>query len=275
MTFDVDAYLARIGLKPGRVEYPATRQTLATLMRAHVFSIPFENLDSVSGRAPSLELDDLAAKLVAGGRGGYCYEHNLLFAAVLRELGYTVSLHTGRVLYGMRRGDAVRPRSHTMLLVHLDDQPEPYLVDVGFGTVGCLLAPMPLVANAELRDEPRRHRLLRETGPNPLPTWTLQAHTDGEWVNQYMFTEETFQPVDYQVLNWYISTFPRSPFKLAPFVQRNNPERHLELTGSTLTERHADGSRGVREIEDRAELIHLLRTEFGIDVPSYFAEGAD
>lgn len=271
MTFDVDAYLARIGCKPGRENYPATRATLAALMRAHIYAIPFENLDPVSGRTPSLDLDDLAAKLVTGGRGGYCYEHNLLFAAVLGELGYTVTMHTGRALYGMQPG-TVRPRTHTMLLVHFDDEPQPYLIDVGFGTVGCLLEPMPLVKDVEMHDEPRRHRLLREDGPNPLPTWTLQAHTDGEWVSQYLFTEERFLPLDYQVANWYIATFPRSPFKLAPFIQHNSPERHLLLAGSTLTERRLDGTHTVREIEDHAELVRLLRTDFEIDVPPYFTQ---
>jgi N-hydroxyarylamine O-acetyltransferase len=270
MTFDVDEYLDRIGWKAGREETAARPSTLEALMRAHVFAIPFENLDPVSGRVPSLALDDVAAKLVSSGRGGYCFEHATLFAAVLRELGFQVSLHAARVVLGAQEG-AVRPRSHGILFVHFANEPVPFVADVGFGAPGALLAPVPLIAGIELYDEPRRHRLVRGgQDTDALPTWTLQALTEGEWVSQYMFTEETFQPVDYEVANWYVATFPRSPFKLAPYIQHTNSERHLELSGRTLTERRVDGTRDVREIEDDDELKRLLRNDFGIDVPPYF-----
>jgi N-hydroxyarylamine O-acetyltransferase len=242
-------------------------ESLATLMRAHVYRIPFENLDAVCGRAPSLELDDLVAKMVRGGRGGYCYEHNSLFHAVLRELGFRVSTHAARVVLGAREG-MVRPRTHMILFVHFDDGP--YLTDVGFGAPGCLLAPAPLIPDAEIHDTPRRHRLTRTAGEGPLPQWTLQARLDGVWVGQYTFTEEVFQAPDYQVFNWYVATHPRSPFHLAPYVLRNGPGRHLELDGRTLTERPADGPAKVRTIDTDDELVHVLRSEFDIDVPAYF-----
>ncbi|NEE44236.1 arylamine N-acetyltransferase, partial [Streptomyces sp. SID8455] len=89
MTLDLDAYLARIGWTG---EPAPTVEVLQSLHRAHALGIPFENLDPVLGSAPSLALADLEAKLVRGGRGGYCYEHNTLFATVLRQLGFTVTL---------------------------------------------------------------------------------------------------------------------------------------------------------------------------------------
>ena len=74
---------------------PASRgpagSALAGLHLAHATHIPFENLDVLLGRPIRLDLASLLAKLVAGGRGGYCFEHNLLFASVLQTLGFSVS----------------------------------------------------------------------------------------------------------------------------------------------------------------------------------------
>jgi N-hydroxyarylamine O-acetyltransferase len=278
MTFDVDAYLDRLGRTGGRTSAPPTRKTLAALMRAHIRAIPFENLDPLSGRAPSLKLDDLAGKLVSGNRGGYCYEHNTLFDAVLRELGFRVTLHAGRVLLGAREG-MIRPRTHMLLFVHFDDEPAPYVADVGFGSIGCLLEPIRLVADAELEDTPRRHRLVRgEPGDGPPAPgyWVLQAHSARQWVGQYAFTEELFQPPDYQVFNWYVATYPDSPFRRALYVQREFGDRHLSLSGTTLTETAVNGTEKIRELTGD-ELVPVLRTEFGIDVPDYFplAPGPD
>ena len=77
--FDLDAYLARIGL--------TGRPALAEMHRAHTTSIPFENLDPRRGVPVSLALDDLQRKLVGERRGGYCFEHNLLFKGALEALG--------------------------------------------------------------------------------------------------------------------------------------------------------------------------------------------
>lgn len=272
MTFDVGGYLDRIGCREQATSpAPVTRETLAALMRAHIQSIPFENLDPVGGHAPSLDLDDVAAKLVVHGRrGGYCYEHNTLFAAVLRELGFDVTLHAGRVMVGVREGAAPRPRSHMLLSVRLPGEPAPYLADVGFGSVGALLEPIPLVPDATLDDTPRRHRLVRtRTERQTGPQWLLQARDGEGWANQYLFTLEPFLPQDFQMYNWYLSTYPSSPFHVALFVQRTFPDRHLALHGSTLTETGADGEELVRELTGRAEVPAVLRDEFGIDAPAW------
>ena len=284
MVFDVAQYLDRIGRGGGPAAAPATPATLAALTRAHVQAIPFENLDPVSGRAPSLDLDDLAAKLVTGGRGGYCYEHNTLFNAVLRELGFDVTLHVARVTVGAREG-AIRPCSHMLLLVRFDGEPAPYLADVGFGSIGGLLEPIRLVPDTELDDGPRRHRLVRIPA-DPLAQWLLQARSGDTWANQYTFTEERFQPPDYQMFNWYVATYPRSPFRLALHVQRTFSDRHLALAGTMLTTTSTTTSsttssatsgttkETVRELADHAEVVAVLRAEFGIEVPDYFASAA-
>jgi len=268
MTIDLDAYFARTGWTGER---RPTLDVLRSVHRAHITGIPFENLDPVLGRAPSLALPDLEAKLVHGARGGYCYEHNTLLAAVLRALGFEVTLLTARVLVGARPGD-VRPRTHMLMLTEVPGEPVPYVTDVGFGSIGALLEPLPLTAGAEHHDTPRRHRLVqepRESQDGPLTTWKLQAHgaeTDG-WDDQYAFTVEPFRRPDYEVINWYIATHPRSPFARAVYAQRTTDDRHLSLSGRTLTETAADGTREERELKDTAEVLAVLREDFGIRLP--------
>lgn len=101
MELDLDAYFDRIGWTGGRAP---TADTLRALNRAHVRGIPFENLEPVLVSAPSIDLADIQTKLVRSRRGGYCYEQNTLFAAVLRALGFSVTGLAARVVQG--RGPA-------------------------------------------------------------------------------------------------------------------------------------------------------------------------
>jgi N-hydroxyarylamine O-acetyltransferase len=86
------------------------------LHRAHVMTVPFENLDIHLGRPISLAPADLFRKIVSSRRGGYCFELNGLFALLLEALGIAVTRLAARVLYG---AEGVRPRSHQVLTGHL------------------------------------------------------------------------------------------------------------------------------------------------------------
>ena len=122
-TVDLAAYLERIGYA---AELRPDHATLAGLHLAHATHIPFENLDVLLGRPIRLDLPSLQAKLVAGGRGGYCFEQNLLFAAVLRQLGFAVTPLAARVRY---RTTQLLPRTHMLLLVRADGAD--WIADVG------------------------------------------------------------------------------------------------------------------------------------------------
>lgn len=272
MTLDLDAYLARIGWTGKR---SPTADVLRSVHRAHLLGIPFENLDPVLGRAPSLALPDLEAKLVRGARGGYCYEQNTLFAAALTALGFRVTLLTARVLVGARPGD-VRPRTHMLMLAEAPGDPVRWVCDVGFGSIGGLLEPLPLVADVELHDAPRRHRLVRAPHDGPLPLWRLQAHlpgaaadgaSGGGWEDQYAFTVEPFLAPDYEVINWHVATNPRSPFSRGVHAQRTTGDAHISLTGLRVTETAADGTRRERELADADEVLRVLAEDFGIRLP--------
>ncbi|MEU2025919.1 arylamine N-acetyltransferase [Streptomyces sp. NPDC016469] len=262
---DLDAYLARIGY--GGERRP-TVDVLRSVHRAHATAITFENLDPLLGTVPSLALPDLEAKLVRGGRGGYCYEQNTLFAAALRALGFGVTLLTARVVLGAAPGD-VRPRTHMLMEVRVPGGPGPFLADVGFGGTDALLEPLALAPDAELRDTPRHHRLVRLPHDGPLDLWELRARTrDGEWKGQYAFTREPFEAPDYEVINWHIATNPRSPFSRLLYVRRTTGDAHLALSGRTLVVTpHDGGAPRERELADTAEVVRVLAEDFALHLP--------
>ena len=152
LVIDLAEYMTRVGL----VGSP----TLAEIHRAHVTSIPFENLDPWGGRPVSLDLGELEGKLIRQRRGGYCFEHNLLLAAVLEQSGFPVDLLLARGRTGGWPGP-IRPRTHGMLRVWVDGFP--WLADVGFG-FGGLLEPLPFSPGGPYEQSGWRFRLVERRG---------------------------------------------------------------------------------------------------------------
>jgi N-hydroxyarylamine O-acetyltransferase len=263
MHFDLDAYLGRIAHAGARTP---TVATLKRVQRAHVEAIPFENLDAYRGIVPSLDLDDLTAKLVHGERGGYCYEHNTLFAAALTALGFRVTLMAARVQTGLAPSAPIRPRTHMLMLAETLDDPRPHVADVGFGSRGALLEAAPL-AEGEIRDGSRRHRLSIEPDPGPLDLWLLESYTDEVWEREYVFNVDPQYPVDIGVLNFNTALNPASPFRRRLFAQRTFPDRHLSLDTRTVVETLVDGTRTTVELKDDDEVRAVLARDFGIVAP--------
>ncbi len=122
---DVAAYFDRIGYSG---DPNSSIETLRAVHRTHLFTVPFENLDI--GLHREIPCDENAAirKIVERKRGGFCYEMNGAFAALLRELGFQVTLLSARVA---REDGGEGPEfDHLTLRVDLE---EPWLADVGFG----------------------------------------------------------------------------------------------------------------------------------------------
>ncbi|MGW2113896.1 arylamine N-acetyltransferase family protein [Streptomyces zhihengii] len=266
--FALDRYLTRIGLRAGRAPNAAT---LREVCSAHVHAIPFENLDPLRGRAPSLEPADVVAKLVHGSRGGYCYEQNTLLALALRALGFRVTPLMARVVLGADSPES-RPRTHMTLLVDVAGEEHRWLADAGFGVVGGLLEAVPLVTGGEFRSGPRRHRFVHAPHEGPLDLWVLQAMTGaggGEtWENQYAFTVEPFAAPDFEVANWHVGTNPRSPFSRRLYAQCTRPGVHRGLDDRRYTETRDDGDVTERLIDTDEEARALLADGFGIVAPA-------
>src|SRR3954470_17046164 len=124
---DLDAYRRRIGFDG---PLAPTRETLARLIERHAAAIPFENIDVLAGRVPRLDMASLQRKLVAGRRGGYCFEQNTLFLTALQQAGFAVNLREARVRTGVP-SDVETARSHMTLCVTLEGAP--WHADVGYG----------------------------------------------------------------------------------------------------------------------------------------------
>jgi N-hydroxyarylamine O-acetyltransferase len=244
------AYFDRIGYSGPQ---QATSETLHALHRLHPQVIPFENLDTLLGRTPRLDLESVFAKLVSARRGGYCYEHNLLFRAVLDTLGFETTGLAARVLWNDPAG--MMPRTHMMLLVETPDNT--WLADVGFGSM-TLSAPLLFDTGREQATPHEPFRLdLIERGD-----FLLQVKLGDTWRPIYRFDLEPQFPADYAMANHYVSTYPESIFVDHLIVARVMPGQRQTLFDTTLTQRGDTESK--RELTNAEGLRGVLQDTFGL-----------
>ena len=247
---DLDAYLARIGHDG---ELSPSASTLAALHRAHLATVPFENLDVVLGRGIAVDLVSVQEKLVRRRRGGYCYEHGTLFAAALERLGYSVDRLLARVGDGEQRP---RPRSHMTLRVGADEGQ--WLADVGFGDG--LLEPLPW---DDTRAAHRQGGWTYQLGSRGASSWELRQRRGAEWSVLYRFTEEPQHASDVLVANHFTSTHASSRFVGQMVVMRKDAEAVRRLLGRRLITARPDGSSDERLLTD-AEIAGALADDFGV-----------
>jgi N-hydroxyarylamine O-acetyltransferase len=257
---DLEAYRARIGHTGG---LEPTIETLTALHRAHVLSIPFENLDILLGRTIRVDVASVQAKLVHDRRGGYCFEHNALFAAVLEHLGFQVTGLAARVSMGEER---TTPRTHMILAVDVDGRR--WLADVGFGG-DTLLDPIAFDDSEAVRQGAWAFRVTDEGDVRVL--WGLRA--DG-WIDLYTFSEEPQLPVDYEVANHYTSTWPRSPFVTKVIAQRSGLDERWMLIDVELRVERPDGTERWTIGSDTERLV-ILAERFGLAFPEGTRFGHD
>lgn len=214
-------------------------------------AIPYENLDVRLGREIRLDRDSLVAKLVDGGRGGYCYEQNLLFAAVLEDLGIRFTRHLGRV----RMLDTVSPRPGTHMALVVDGR----LCDVGFGSA-TPIGPVPLDGSATYGSCTWSTR--RVDTPEGESAWGVFLFD----MLMYTFTDEVRHPVDYVAPNHFSSTHPLSLFTQVTMAQRWRDDGvQVGLVDRVLKERRPDGTEHDVEVAP-ADLGRVLRDDFGLRV---------
>lgn len=254
---DLDAYFARIG-------YAGPRQpTLATLRALHLLqpqSIAYENLDPLLKRPVRLDLASLEQKLVHSGRGGYCYEQNLLFGHVLRSLGFTVTDCAGRVLWNVPEG-VLKPRSHMLLLVDVDGKR--YLADVGFGG-NVLTAPLLFDETAEQATPHEPFKIVKRND-----RYTVQFKLRDRWMSLYRFDLSEQVQADHEQGSWFVSTHPNSIFINGLKAARVEPDRRYALDDNTLTVHSKNGSDKrvlgtVPELRDALTDLFKLRLD-GLD----------
>jgi N-hydroxyarylamine O-acetyltransferase len=239
---NLDAYFERIGWRGPRAP---TLEVLAGIVDQHMLAIPFENLDVLLGERPRLDLGSLERKLVDARRGGYCYEHATLFAAVLTELGFTVSTHSARVVMATPRSSA--PRTHMFLTVG------ELVLDPGFGG-GAPRMPVPLDGTPA-----GAHRLVRDGNE-----YALEQDGKRLWVSSL----EHDIPIDFEMANHFTATHPASHFTQILML------RALTADGGQVRVRNREvtltrgGETQSYQLADRAELRAVVAQHFGFDLPA-------
>ncbi|MDG9690738.1 arylamine N-acetyltransferase [Streptomyces mutabilis] len=262
-TPQVDAYLRRLG-----AEYPAwpTLDALRELHLRHLRTVPFENLSVHLGEEIVLQEERLLDKVVGARRGGFCYELNGLFAALLTALGYEVTLLAARV-YG--EGGALGiPYDHLALLVRTVDGGD-WLADVGFGAHSH--GPLEFGERGEQEDPGGTFRIV-EAGPDEAGVRgghdtaraaDLDVLRDGQAVYRVELRPRVLG--DFVSGAWWHSTSPRSHFLRSPVCSRLTEDGgRITLSGRRLTTTTPDGGREERELVTDEEVLAAYRDRFGV-----------
>lgn len=255
--FDLNEYLARIALdrRPARPDLASLRD----LTLAHPCAIPFENLNPLLRRPVRLDIASIQEKLVRGGRGGWCFEHNLLLGTALTSLGYTVTGLSARVIWNVPAG-VVRGRSHMVLLVALPEGP--HIVDVGFGG-STPTAPLRLEAGIEQATPHEPFRLTHVDGG-----LMLEARIGSAWKGLYIFDLQPQALADYEMPNWYLCNHPESHFLAAVVAARVERDRRFALRNADFAVYYPHGAAERRTLTSGAEIRRTLEDVFHIQVPA-------
>jgi N-hydroxyarylamine O-acetyltransferase len=253
--FNQAAWLTRIGYSGS---LSPTLDTLNRLILAHSHSISYETLDIMLGCPPKLDVAALQAKMIAGGRGGYCFEQNMLFRAGLRSLGYRITSLQGRVVRGMAI-DAPRPAIHMLLQVELPEGL--HLADVGFGNLAptCALLLNPLVE----QETPHEAMRFIDVGGE----LTLQAQLKHGWEHIYRVIPYPRYDGEYEIVNWYTGTHPDTPYQGNIIVAKPGSNRtRITMYNARVTVRDAEGRADKRWLERDSDYHDVLRGEFGLNL---------
>lgn len=251
---NLQLYLQRLGFDSTP---PATLETLRQLQLRHTGVFPFENLATINGEPVMIDLPSIEEKILLDCRGGYCYELNHLFFALLLELGFDARAISGRVVMNQPEGSWTA-RTHRLSVVTIDG--ERYITDVGFGGM-VPTAPLLLDSEAEQATPHEPCRLEQHADG-----YMLRAHVAGEWRPMYLFDLQRQEDIDYAVGNWYVSTHPDSPFTQRLMIARTGDGWRKTLNNGSFAIHHMGAESERREVTEVGELLDVLRCEFGLNV---------
>jgi len=285
--FNLAAYFDRIGYSGSK---EPSAETLCALHRAHMLAVPFENLDIHLRRPIVCDEAAFLRKIIDERRGGFCYELNGAFAALLRALGFDVTLLSARVTRA-DGSDSVE-FDHLALRVDLpgrcaaesraDNRPgaaqfapkfpaDSWLADVGFGD--SFIEPLRLIAGL---DHPQIGRVycFREMEGG----FAMGFSSDGkaasgdktgghEWRKQYSFTLQPHELAEFAPMCRYHQTSPESHFTQQRVCSRATPLGRITLSDLKLIETR-QGQREERELQDEHEWQAALNVLFGIKLPA-------
>lgn len=246
---NVKAYLERINyhglLAP-------TAETLRGLQVAHLLAVPFENLSIHAAQPIVLEDDALFDKIVERRRGGFCYEVNGVFAALLRSLGFDVAM----VSAGVANAEGgFRPDfDHMALVITLERR---MLVDVGFGD--SFREPLLIDVRGEQIQGRDAYRIVADGA-----YLILMRRVDGDWKSQYRFTLQPYEYIDYAEMCRYHQTSPQSHFTQRRICSLATPDGRVTLSEMRFIKTSENGERQELDLTNQEEYDAKLREHFGI-----------
>ncbi|MFF3376705.1 arylamine N-acetyltransferase [Streptomyces sp. NPDC002680] len=260
-----DAYLRRLGAE--RPAWP-TLDVLRELQLRHLMAVPFENLSIHLGEAIVLEENRLLEKVVGARRGGFCYELNGVFGALLTALGFDVTLLAARV-YGDEERLGI-PYDHLALRVRTVDGGD-WLTDVGFGAHSHY--PLAMGERGEQEDPGGVFRVVGveagvgaegEGGGGGAPG-DLDVVRDGK--RQYLVEVRPRVLGDFVAGAWWHSTSPESHFTRSLVCSRVTEDGgRVTLSGRSLTVTAPGGGKEVRELGADSEVLAVYREWFGVEL---------
>ncbi len=250
---DIKAYLERIHYHGSLVP---SAETLRALQVAHLLAVPFENLSIHAGQPILLEDEALFTKIVTNRRGGFCYEANGLFAALLRALGFDVAMLSAEVANA--NGDFGPDFDHMALMVQLGQR---WLVDVGFGD--SFLEPLRL----DERDEQRQGSRVFQIIPDGNFLVLMRRDEGEEWKAQYRFSLRPYTFADYAEMCRYHQTSPESHFTRGRICSRVTEQGRITLSDMRFITSSIGAGPQVRQertLTSEKEYAEVLREHFGI-----------
>lgn len=246
---DVFAYLNRINYH-GSTE--PTLETLRGIHRAHLLTVPFENLDIHLNRHIVLDEAALFDKIVSNRRGGFCYKLNGLLANLLREMGFQVTIFSANMLHG----GIPQKIDHLTLLVELNER---WIVDVGVGDTSRL--PLRLDDDGEQFGVGQRYRFTRADG-----RWRLWSGAENnEWNGEYVFDIDPLELSDFQEACEYYQSAPESYFVQGRICSRATEDGRISLTDDKLIVTR-NGQREETLIDGEQDFVRALSEHFGIQI---------
>ena len=250
---DKRKYFERIGFDAD-TEVTHTYEFLKKFQEAHVYSVPYENIDAVEGKPISLNLEDIYEKVVNKHRGGWCFELNCLVHHFLSELGFNTVSYFARFWRGETGVPIYR---HRVVAVFLDG--ETYIIDVGIGAV----APrIPLILKEgiiqEYFGESYRFERDGEFG------WVLYELRHGEWQKYFSFFEQKHYDNDFVAISYFCETHSASKFNKSLMVAMKNEKGRKTLDGRTYKEFVGTSLTHIEENISDERLVEVLKNEFGV-----------
>jgi len=246
---DIQRYLQRLQLD---ISPRNDFATLLELHRAQAFNIPFENFNVRLKHPIPLDEQSLFEKLILNNRGGYCYELNILFSFLLKEMGFEVTLLIGRPLYGYN--NAIRPKTHMVLKVKTEGKD--YLCDLGFGGYG-LIEPMELTYQQESEQFGDTFKLVPHA-----EGYELKVKLVEKWISLYSFDLTSQEYIDYELANFFNMHSHDSRFTQQVICAMPTPNGRILLLDKKFKTNGTNNAVPSHELYDQ-----ILLENFGITQP--------